>query len=168
MMEIPSDSYFESNSKSIELLQNEGFEGIYISFQRPFENVSHMLSQRGINMEKLLFVDLASMLTKHETRKNAQCINISSSIDIDELVRAIYLSLQKINSNKKFVFIDSLSTITLYKPLSETLRFSEFLIRTVAKGDINNVALIFNVAKNLSQKKFIKDVVVNVDEIIQV
>jgi len=167
MMELPTENYFEANSASVKLLTSKGFEGIYISFQRPFRNISSLLTQQGININKILFVDVATAFGREMQEKNPRCIHISSSIDIDELVRAIYISLPKLKSKKRFIFIDSLTTIALYKPLSETMRFSEFLIRTVKKHKIEDVILIFNVAKDLAQKKFIRDVAIHVDEVIK-
>ena len=37
MMELPRDAYFESNIFTIKLLIDSGFEGVYISFHRPFK-----------------------------------------------------------------------------------------------------------------------------------
>jgi KaiC/GvpD/RAD55 family RecA-like ATPase len=168
MMELPEEAYFEANSTTIKALTSNGFEGIYISFHRPFKNVSTLLNQNGININSLLFIDVATALTKETQEQNPRCVHISQEIDIDELVRAIYTTLPKLKSKKKFIFIDSLTTITLYKPLSETMRFAEFLVRTVKKKEVQDVILIFNVAQDLAQKKFIKDIAIQVDEVISV
>jgi KaiC/GvpD/RAD55 family RecA-like ATPase len=166
MMELPTESYFDSNSASVKLLIDEEFEGIYISFQRPFKNIYSLFNQQGISVDKLFFIDVATALGGEAQEEDSKCIHISPAIDIDELVRAIYNSIPKLKSKKKFIFIDSLTTITLYKPLSEVMRFSEFLVRTVRKNEIDSIFLIFNVAKDLAQKKFIKDIALHVDEII--
>ena len=168
MMELPADAYFDANSDTIKLLTDEGFEGIYISFQRPFKNISSFLGEKGIDVDKLLFIDAAASLSGAQQHEDMHCIHISQAIDIDELVKAIYTSLPKLKSKKRFVFIDSLTTITLYKPLSETMRFSEFLVRTVRKDETENITLIFNVAKDLAQKRFIRDVAFHVDQVISV
>jgi len=168
MMELPTESYFHVNLTSIKYLTSKGFEGIYISFQRPFKNVSSLFSRQGIDMNKILFIDVASALSGEREEENPRCIHISQTIDIDELVRAIYTSLPRLKSRKRFIFIDSLTTITLYKPLSEIMRFSEFLIRTVKKSEKENTILIFNVVKDLAQKKFIRDIALRVDEVISV
>jgi KaiC/GvpD/RAD55 family RecA-like ATPase len=166
MMELPTESYFDASSSSIKALMNEGFEGVYISFQRPFKNIFSLFADRGIDVERLLFIDAATSLNQEVQEENPKCIHISEDIDIDELVRAIYTSLPRLRGKKKFIFIDSLTTIALYKPLSETMRFSEFLIRTVRKAETESITLIFNVAKDLAQEKFIKDIALHVDEII--
>jgi len=168
MIELPVNAYFEMNSSTIKLLTNQGFEGIYISFQRPFKNISSFFKSEGIDTSTILFVDAATALSGEQQNEDPRCIHISQALDIDELVKAIYLSLPKLKGQKKFIFIDSLTTISLYKPLSQIMRFSEFLMRTVRKENEENVILIFNVAKDLTQKKFIKDIAFHVDQVISV
>ena len=168
MMELPEDAYFEANIATVKLLTSKGFEGVYVSFHRPFISISSLLKQMGVNINNLLFIDVATAFAQEEQEKNPRCAHISSAIDIDELVRAIYTSLDRLKGKNRFIFIDSLTTIALYKPLSETMRFSEFLVRTVRKHEVENVILIFNVAKDLSQKKFIRDIAMHIDETISV
>lgn len=168
MMELPVNAYFETNFSTIKLLTNQGFQGVYISFQRPFKNIFSFFKSEGIDTSTILFVDAATALSGEQQNEDPRCIHISQALDIDELVKAIYLSLPKLKSKKKFIFIDSLTTISLYKPLSQIMRFSEFLMRTVRKENEENVILIFNVAKDLTQKKFIKDIAFHVDQVISV
>ena len=83
-------------------------------------------------------------------------------------MRASYTGLPRLQSEKTFIFIDSLTTIALYKPLSETMRFSEFLVSLVRKEEKQQTSLIFNVAEDLAQKKFIQEVAFRVDEVVRV
>src|SRR3989338_8236901 len=168
MMELPAEAYFGATSDTVKALVDKGFEGVYISFQRPFANVQSLFKQKRINTNKLFIVDVATAFAQEEHEKHERCIHISPDIDVDELVRAIYTSLDKIKSKKKFIFIDSLTTISLYKPLSEVLRFCEFLTRVVKNHKVEGITLIFNVAKDLAQKKFIRDIAMQIDETISV
>jgi KaiC/GvpD/RAD55 family RecA-like ATPase len=168
MIELPINAYFEMNFSTIKLLTNQGFQGIYISFQRPFQNIVSIFESEGINTSTLLFIDAATALSGEKQHEDPRCVHVSQELDIDELVKAIYLSLPKLKSQKKFIFIDSLTTISLYKPLSQIMRFSEFLMRTVRKENEENVILIFNGAKDLAQKKFIREVAFHVDQVISV
>ncbi len=169
MLELPTEAYFDANLATVEGLLKLGFEGVYVSVNRPFPNLVELFGQRGIDLNKLLFIDIATLLADTERTDDPRCIHVSPEIDIDELVRAIYTSLERLSGPKRFVFIDSLTTITLYKPLSETLRFSEFLLRTIRKHhDIQNISLVVNVAADLAQKRFIQDVALKVDEVIKV
>ena len=90
MMELPTDAYFESNVESVKLLTGKGFGGVYISFQRPFKNISSLLKQRGINLNNLIFIDAATAVGGEAQESGGKRVHISPDVDIDELVRAIY------------------------------------------------------------------------------
>ena len=165
LLELDAESYLEINIKTIKKLQKKGLSGVYISIQRPFKNISSLLKKQGIDLNKLIFIDIASAVSKETQEKCKGCVHISPELDVDELVRAIYTSLDQMKG-KKFIFIDSLTTFALHKPISETLRFSEFLMRQVKER--KDLVLILNVAKDFSQKKFIQDVVAHADKTIEV
>jgi len=164
MMEVPTDAYFDANVETLRYLTENGFEGIYISFQRPDSNVVEILGQKGIDLSKIVIIDAASSCAG--APDSPPCVPVSKEMEIDELVRAIYTSLEKLHGRKKFIFIDSLTTIALYKPLSEIMRFSQFLIGTVKRREVQDVFVVFNVARDLRQKPFIRDVALHVDEVV--
>ncbi len=174
MLELPEESYFEQNYNTIKVLQKAGYSCVYVSFHRPFSSISSLLKKHGVDLKTIIFIDVAAALTQEKEnkkksevkmKKDERCISISKDINVDELVKAVYTSLDTLKG-KRFIFIDSLTTLTLYKPLSETLRFSEFLMRTVKNE--KDVRLIFNVAQGLTQKKFIQDVALKVDKTLKV
>lgn len=169
MSELPSENYFGYIAACMKKMVEEGYGGIYVSFQRPFSNVKKLFDQFQVDMRNLLFIDVASAFAQDEQSNEEQVMHISEEIDINELVRAIYLALPKVRAKQKFIYIDSLSTISLHKPLSETLRLSEFLIRTTKEpsGDDETIFLVFNVSADLSQKKFIQDIALRVDEVVK-
>jgi KaiC/GvpD/RAD55 family RecA-like ATPase len=167
MMELPADSYFEANAAAVAQLTGDGFEGVYVSFQRPFGNVSALLKQRGVDTGKLVFIDVATALGEEEHERHSRCIHVSEAVSVDELVRAVHTGLGRIGGKRKFVFVDSLTTITLHKPLSESMRFCEFLVSTAKVRD-SGLVLVLSVAKELRQKRFIEDVAVHADEVIGV
>jgi len=166
MMELPTDTYFSYSSAVIRTLTMKGFDGVYISFQRPLGNVTSLLKQQKINTKNILFLDIASILGEAAGNPQQAVAGMPADINIDELVKAIYTMLDNLRSRKRFIFIDSLTPIALYKPLSEVMRFSEFLSRTVRSHELENVILIFSVAQELAQKKFIRDIAMRVDEVI--
>jgi KaiC/GvpD/RAD55 family RecA-like ATPase len=168
MVEVPADTYFESSVSTIKTLIENGYLGIYVSFQRPFKNLDALLKEKKIDTKKMYFIDVATAMGGEPGEQNERCIHVSPSLEIDEIVRAIYTSIPNLKSKKVFIFIDSMTTIALYKPLSETMRFSEFLVRTVKHELGRDTLLVFNVAKDLSQKKFIKEIALKVDEVVEV
>lgn len=167
MQEIPEERYFDVSAETIKVLTNGfGYSGIYISLHRPYDSLVSSLKEKGVDTSKLVFIDAASSQAETSGKETEKCIYISKELKVDELTRAIYTLLPKINGEKKFLFLDSITTLTLYQPLSETLRFAEFLSRSLTNKEVNGV--IVNVAKNLAQKKFIQDIMLNVDEVIEI
>jgi len=167
MLEIPEEKYFEVNMETIKVLVNiKGYSGLYISLHRPHENLVSLLKKRKISVDKLMFIDAASSQAENKSEETSRCTYISQDINVDDLTRAIYKMLPKIKGKNRFVFLDSIPTLALYQPLSEGLRFAEFLSRAVEKGEVNKV--IVNVAKDLAQKKYIKDVMLHVNKVIKI
>jgi len=167
MLEVPEENYFEVSIETVKVLVNKnGYSGLYISLHRPYQNLVSLLKGKKINTNKLYFIDAASSQAEVKGKETEKCTYISKELNIDELTRAIYKMLPKIKGKKKFLFLDSITTLTLYQPLSEALRFAEFLSRIVTKGEVNGV--VVNVAKDLAQTKFIKDIMLHVNKVIRI
>lgn len=159
MVEVPTETYLDSNINSIKLLQEKEFGGVYVSFQRPCRNVFSIMQKNGVDTSKVVIIDL------EQDESEINCVHIPENVEIDDLVFSIYTSLQKITTKKKFIFIDSMTTIAFYKPLSEVMRFAEFLIRSV-RQEKDSTVVLFNVARDLADKEFIKDIVMHVDSVV--
>ena len=69
-----------------------------------------------------------------------------------------------LKGDKKFVFVDSLSTLALHISFSERLKFSEIMINSVRRNKSDNVTFIFNVAEDLDKKRYIQNINVFTDE----
>jgi KaiC/GvpD/RAD55 family RecA-like ATPase len=165
VMELPVEEYMQSKSAAVKLLTGMGYGGAYISFQRPYKNLQSMLKQQGAETDDIMCIDVASAFAKgRRDEGGGKCISISDDLDIDELVRGIYTSLAKVKGLKKFIYVDSITTVTLHKPLSEIMRLCEFLRHTIRKGEAE--FLIINVAKDLAQSRFVKDIALQADEVI--
>ncbi|MBS3084004.1 hypothetical protein J4423_04325 [Candidatus Pacearchaeota archaeon] len=166
LLEIPEEKYFEINVNTLKTLIGRGFSGLHISLNRPYQNLIELLKEQHIDVGKLSFIDGASSQADLKEKETEKCIYISKELKIDELIRAIYKSIPKIKNKNKFLFMDSITTLALYQPLSETLRFAEFLKRVLQNDEIEGV--VVNVAKDLAQKSFIKDIILKVDKVIEI
>ena len=165
IFELPAEQYFDINAETVKLLLSAGYSGLYISLHRPYPNLLSSLKAKGVNVSKLLFIDGASSQAEVRGAESEKCTYISNELNVDELTRAIYKMLPKLKGDT-FVFLDSITTLVLYQPLSEALRFTEFLNRTVSNGEVNGV--VVNVARDLAQKKFVKDIMLHVDDVIKI
>jgi hypothetical protein len=168
MMELPSEEYFTANASSIKTLTDSGYEGVYVSFQRPFVNIFSLFQKQGINVDKLLIIDNATAWNEGVQEKNPQCVRVPSEMDVTMLIQTICTSLSRLKSKERFVCIDSLSTMALYEPFSDPLEVSELLVRMVRKQGFKQVTFLLNVSEDLSEKRFFKDVARYADKFLHI
>ncbi|OYT55197.1 MAG: hypothetical protein B6U72_00150 [Candidatus Altiarchaeales archaeon ex4484_2] len=167
ILQVPEEKYLQVNLETIKTLVEEfGYSGLYITIQRPHTNLMKLFRKQGINADKVCFIDAASSAAEETGEETENCTYVPKELNINDLTRATYRMLPDIKGEKKFLFLDSITTLMLYQPLSETLRFAEFLTRTLRKTDLS--AIIMNVGSEFSKENFIKDIVFQCDEIIEI
>ena len=165
MLEILPEIYFNSNAETVKFLTKHGFEGIYISTHRPYENISFLLKKQNIDIKKIFFIDIATGMALGERKAaNPRCIHISKSISMDELAGAVYTSLSKLKAKKIFIFIDSLTSMSFYQPLQEFImkRFFEFLVMMKEKGPL----IVINTSQQHFKAKIIENIEMYADKVI--
>jgi KaiC/GvpD/RAD55 family RecA-like ATPase len=166
IVETPAENYLEANISSIKTMLDNGYKGVYLSFQRPFKNIYNLFEKENINLNSLFIVDCATAFSRSDQEINPRCVNINPDVKVDEMVNIICDSLQNLDEGKRFVFIDSLSTLGLHESFSETLRFPELLINTMKKKNIEDVTFVFNIAKHLTGKRYVENLNVYANEYI--
>jgi len=164
IVESPVENYLQANISSVKSMLDNGFEGVYLSFQRPFKNISGLFEKEGIDLGKLFVIDFATAFSNSDQEINSRCVNVGPDVKVEDMVNTICSSLEKLSQDKRFVFVDSLSTLALHEEFSETMRFSEFLINTIRKNKINDVIFVFNVAKDLAKRRYIENISVYANE----
>ena len=157
VIETPAENYLEANISSIKTMIDKGYKGIFLSFQRPFRNIYNFLERENINLDSIYIVDCATAFSKSVQEKNPRCININPNVNVNEMVYIILKSLKNLGMGKRFVFIDSLTTFSLHETFTEILRFPELLINTIKRENIDNVKLVFNVAKDLTGRRYVEN-----------
>lgn len=150
LLESGTGPYFEANIDAIKKFQKNGLSGVYLSLQKQFKTVFSLLKKQNIDLDKIVFIEPAS---KENQEKSSGYLPISPELDIDEAIRAIYTSLEKIEG-QKFLFIDSLTMLALHMPISQTLKFAEFLVRLIKSEQ--NIILILSATKDLSRQEYIQ------------
>lgn len=149
VFELPAEYYCKLNIHSVKYLVDHGCKGVYVSFQRPTKNISHLFKQFDINKEDVEILDMTSMSSE---KRN------TSSDDAERIWNKILCSLNKLKCNKKFVFIDSITTMALVKSDFWIDSFSNFLMKCIDNEEFNDVIFLVNVAKDLTDKKIVRDV----------
>jgi hypothetical protein len=166
LAEHPANTYFVELAGGLKNMLNRGYEGVYINSQRPFNNLTSMLKRYRVSTKKLVFVDITTSLEKGKYSENQRTISIAPSIGFEHLSLAVQESMLKLKSKKKFVFLDSVTTLQLYESISDSVlyRFYEFLMRIARK---NQGLLILNISEGMADKPVMRDLSYFIDMRIQ-
>jgi len=169
LFELPAENYFNANSTAVKYLLDSGYEGLYVSFQRPYKNIAHLFEKFGIDKDKIIIIDCATLNESENPADDNVCIDVDvSSEDANCIAQKIIKSLDSLKSKNRFVLIDSLTTFALYKNNSEITKLAEILINVRNKDDDENLLVLFNVVEELVKKKCIQDITLHIDEVINV
>ena len=157
MAKLPTESYMSVNALLVDAMTSKTYECIYISLRTPFEQTLSTLSKTVSSKNKLFFI-------ASDAKASAKCIPLKKNPDIGEIIWAVEATLPKLISMKKFIFLDSLSSISDSQPLAEVLKLSEYLSRLMRKREIEGLILVFD--SKYANNAFVKDVALKVDEVL--
>ena len=168
VLELPTETYSNVNVSSAKFLIDSGYEGIYVSFQRPFKNILSIFKNQGIDTNKMAFIDLATQCSIDEDESSYECTDLSRSLNVEQLGKSVYSQIDKFKSNKIFILIDSLNTLSLYKSSKDIVRFADILVENINSHGSKNVVVLFSLAKDLCKKDFARHITYNADQVINV
>jgi len=164
LLQIPIQNSMEINIEAIRTLQTMGYEGVYITLSKDYVELSKLLKEGGIDMGKLAFVDGISQMYGMGKVKAPNVNYVEGPLSIDSIVESITEIIPKMKSNKKFVFLDSITTVLLYNSLERTLKFSNFL--TVSLKKMGVVGIVVSVSKGFANEALIRELTKVSNEVI--
>jgi KaiC/GvpD/RAD55 family RecA-like ATPase len=167
LIEVPSDKHMKINSEAIRVLVNElNYTCIYITLTKPFTELDKLFKSNGINSDNLYYIDAISKMYGEDEEDTKKCIYTSGPLDIDSLSVSVKSLLSSIQSEKKCVFLDSVTTVLLYNSMPRTIRFSKFLTQTLKSVGVDGVMV--SIAKGEATKKLSNELKKLSDEFISI
>jgi len=166
LLELPIEKAMDVNVESIKILQSLGYEGIYITLSKDYVELTKMFREQGIDMGRLAFVDGVSQMYGIGAVDSPNVKYISGPISLDGIVAAITDIVPAMQSKKKFVFLDSITTVLLYNSLERTIQFSEFLTMSLKRLEV--LGVVVSVSKGFANEKLIKELTKMSNEVIKI
>lgn len=171
--------YMKRNLGILKCLVNQNkFSGIYVTINRPFDTLTKVMKEEGIDIEKIFFIDCItkmvpasehfSLSSKSKLEKTRNCIFIPSPSRLTEIGLALSEALAGVeNPQNKFLYLDSLSTLLIYNDIDTIVKFVHFLTTRIRLFGI--VGIIMCVEKRMDERLFnilseICDIIVEVVE----
>lgn len=166
LIQVPMEKTMEVNIESIKILQSLGYEGVYITLSKDYVELSQLFREKGVDMGRLAFIDGVSQMYGIGAVDSPNVKYISGPISLDGIVAAITDIVPAMKAEKKFVFLDSITTVLLYNSLERTLKFSEFLTTSLKR--LNVAGVMVSVSKGFANDNLIKELSKMSNEIIKI
>lgn len=112
-------------------LKSNDYAGIYVTLNTPLANLVDLLKKTSINTENIFFIDGITKTTDTEIIESEHCRYLESPRDIVDLSLLIDESMRKIKHPKKFVVIDSISTLMVYNNEQAIKQFTHSIIAKI-------------------------------------
>lgn len=138
---VNAKNYQKTNIELVRyLVKDNNMPGVYVSLNKPFDVMERLLKKGGIDTRLIIFIDAVTKTVGGKTEKTTNCLFIGSpdklsdiSVAMDQAVRAL--------PEKKFVFFDSLNTLTLFNKPGTVARFIHFLTSKMRVWKIKGVII---------------------------
>ncbi len=139
-------------------------EGIYVTLNKPYFSLKKMFLKEGINIEKLIFIDCITLQLGGEEVDPDRCFYLSSPDPVNLQV-TIERAMDLITADNRFIYLDSLSTISLYKSFETLIKFLRHLTGKIRLRGF--VGTIFTLEKEMNDSYY-SQISLMCDEVIEV
>src|SRR3989338_362616 len=134
------------------MIKRKKANGIYISINKPYENLRPILEKNGVDTSKLFFIDCVTKSAGGVVERKENCLFISSPTNLTDLGIALDDALESMGKDK-FVFLDSISTLLIYHDPNTVLHFSHFL---TSRARVKEFYGIFITVESEADAKLVK------------
>ncbi len=136
---VPFQNFEEVNFHLLDLLiKRYDSKGSYITINRPYKSMVQLLKSKNINFKNMFFIDcITKELSERSSAKD--CYFVGSPSNLTEI--AIALDPVFKEGKHKFIFLDSLDTLSIYNPVESVIKFAHFLTSKVRLHDISGIFL---------------------------
>ncbi len=157
---LPHDGILTINTKTVEshlpaydILHSLHTDGMCLVVNRTSYNLRNMIAHRGINTDKLFFIDTVSRAIQSPfTIQN--CEYLAHAKDLTKLAAAIENVKSKLPAGDKFLVIDSLHDLVYQHKEKTMLEFMDFLSKRLRLLRIKTIIIADKrrLGKNIKKK----------------
>ncbi|MEA3458084.1 MAG: ATPase domain-containing protein [Candidatus Thermoplasmatota archaeon] len=122
------------------LVNDKDYVGIIVSASRPYNNLANIYQQKGIDTNKILFIDCISKSQSVELEEAGNVVYQEAVSDLTNISLSIKTVMDKI-PEKKFVFIDSITTMLIHNTSEIFARFIHGMITKLRIKGVSGLLL---------------------------
>lgn len=133
LINIPVESAMQSNAEAIKTLQSLGYNGVYVTLSKDYQDISRVFQYSGIDINNLFFIDGIARMYGVGEMDLPNVAYVEGPLSLDDILKEIGKAITDIAGDKKFVFLDSMTAILLYNSMDRTLKFAKALVGLLNK-----------------------------------
>lgn len=160
-----SEKYEKVNFHILDILLKNKNSGGYVTVNRPYKNIVDVLKKNNIDHKKIFFIDCITKSAGGNISKEKGCVFIDSPDNLTELSIEIHNYISRTKDKKRFLFIDSLSTLGIHNNPLTLLRFIHYITGKMRIFNLNGVMMSLN---EETDRKIISELSQLCDKIIHV
>jgi hypothetical protein len=120
---IKVQEYSATNIELIKYLAKQGIPGVFVSVNKPLEEIVESVPQQLIEKSNIEFIDCVSRISGTNEVQGKNFHYVDSANDLVELTEAMEETMEKLKEQEKFAIIDSVSTLLIYNKEEAIERF---------------------------------------------
>ena len=124
---------------AVEYLAGKGIPGLLISFNKPCDVAMKQLHDRGVNTDKIFFVDCVTSIA-HLARRSDNVLYLNNPANLTGLGIGITQFLEAIQG-EKFLLIDTLRTLSIYVDQNTIASFVRSLAEKSSRYELRTVVI---------------------------
>jgi two-component system, response regulator len=164
LLETSAENALEVSLSMIKALTDKNYFGIVLSASRPYENLSTLYQNNGINMGKILILDLVSKNQSAGLEETGNVLYLENAYSLTNISIAIdecYPGIQ----GKKFIFIDSITTMLIH---NNTDVFARFIHSVLTKMRLNRKSSLLVSLENETNREVQAEISQLCDKILKI
>ncbi len=128
LINVGGMDYLKTNIEILKVLVNEDkLPGVYITVNKPYTTIKKILQDNGIDPGKMHFIDCITKISGGEMADSGEVLYLDSPENLTGIGVAMGEAMRSLPEGDKFLFMDSLSTLLLYRNMGTVAKFSHFL-----------------------------------------
>jgi KaiC/GvpD/RAD55 family RecA-like ATPase len=147
LMEKQSD-YVMINNQLLKFFLSQGGKGIYVTVNKNISDLLEKFEGTGIDTKNVVFIDAISVMGSGEKIEGKNYHYLDSPKDLVEITLEIEKAANAIGEGKKFIIIDSLSTLLVYNKEATVERFVHSLSGKIRAWNAQGVLIVVESTKN--------------------
>ncbi|MDY6769678.1 MAG: ATPase domain-containing protein, partial [Candidatus Nanohaloarchaea archaeon] len=139
---VDSDSYVQTNMDIVQhLIEDEDMPGVYITINKPYSTMKEVFAEHGIDTSTVFFVDAISRETGGEVVDEDNVLFMDSPEDLTGLSIVISNAVESMPDSRFFIFLDSLTTLSIYNETDTISQFAHFLTGKMRNWNVAGVIM---------------------------